>query len=58
MKQYLQNMKQANITTRNFPLSVQELRKKIGLKDGGDIFIFATTIADEKKVLLICKKAN
>jgi hypothetical protein len=58
MKQYLQNMKQANITTRNFPLSVQELRKKIGLKDGGDIFIFATTLADEKKVLLICKKAN
>lgn len=58
VKQYLHNMKQANITTRNFPLSVQELRKRTGLKDGGDIFIFATTLADEKKVLLICKKAN
>ena len=58
VKQYLQNIKQANITTRNFPLSVQELRKRIGLKEGGDIFIFATTLADEKKVLLICKKAN
>ncbi|GAB6010192.1 THUMP-like domain-containing protein [Dysgonomonas reticulitermitis] len=58
VKQYLHNIKQANITTRNFPLSVQELRKRTGLKDGGDIFIFATTLADEKKVLLICKKAN
>lgn len=58
MKQHLQNIRQANIATRNFPLSVQELRKKIGVKDGGDIFIFATTLADEKKVLLICRKAN
>ena len=55
VKQYLHNIKQANITTRNFPLSVQELRKRTGLKDGGDIFIFATTLADERKVLLICK---
>lgn len=58
VKQYLHNIKQANITTRNFPLSVQELRKRTGLKDGGDIFIFATTLADERKVLLICKKIN
>lgn len=58
VKQHLQKIKQANITTRNFPLPVQELRKRTGLKDGGDIFIFATTLADEKKVLLICKKVN
>lgn len=58
VKQYLHNIKQANITTRNFPLSVQELRKRIGLKEGGDIFIFATTLADERKVLLICKKID
>lgn len=58
VKQYLHNIKQANITTRNFPLSVQELRKRTGLKEGGDIFIFATTLADEKKVLLICKKID
>lgn len=56
VKQHLQNIKQANITTRNFPLSVQELRKRTGLKEGGEIFIFATTLANEKKVLLICKK--
>lgn len=58
VKQYLNNIKQANITTRNFPLSVQELRKRTGLKEGGDTFIFATTLADERKVLLICKKIN
>lgn len=57
MKEYLSDIKQANITTRNFPLSVQEIRKKTGLKDGGDIYIFATTLADERKVLLICHKA-
>lgn len=57
MKEYLSDIKQANITTRNFPLSVQEIRKKTGLKNGGDIYIFATTLADDRKVLLICHKA-
>ncbi|MBK5721955.1 SAM-dependent methyltransferase [Dysgonomonas sp. Marseille-P4677] len=57
LKMYLKDIKQANITTRNFPLSVQEIRKKTGLRDGGDAYIFATTLADEKRVLIICKKA-
>lgn len=56
IKTYFSNIKQANITTRNFPLSVQEIRKKTGIKEGGDIYIFATTLADEKKVLIVCKK--
>ena len=46
----------ANIQTRNFPDSVEEIRKKIKLKDGGSIFIFATTLMDSTKVLLICEK--
>ena len=46
----------ANIATRNFPLSVAELRKRLKLKDGGDTYIFATTLSDESKVLLIAKK--
>lgn len=58
VKQYLQPIKQANITTRNFPLSVQELRKRTGLKEGGETYIFATTLREEKKVLLICKKIS
>jgi len=56
VKLHLGHIKQANITVRNFPLSVQELRKRTGIKEGGDIYIFATTLANEKKVLLICKK--
>jgi hypothetical protein len=55
---YLNCIGQANITTRTFPLTVQELRKRTGIKEGGDTYIFATTLADEKKVLLICKKVE
>lgn len=46
---------QANITVRNYPMSVKEIRKKTGLKEGGDQYIFATTDVDSKKVLL-CEK--
>lgn len=46
----------ANIQTRNFPDSVEDIRKKTGLKDGGNIFIFATTLQDSTKTLLICEK--
>ena len=46
-----------NITTRNFPLSADELRKKLKVRDGGDVYIFATTIADNNYVLIICNKA-
>ena len=46
----------ANIQTRNFPDSVESIRKKTGLKDGGNIFIFATTLLDSTKTLLVCEK--
>ena len=42
----------ANITVRNFPIKADELRKKLKIKDGGDIYIFATTLADGRKVLI------
>lgn len=58
INKYLQGIKHANIATRNFPLSVAEIRKKTKLEDGGDIYIFATTLMNEKKSLLICKKAD
>jgi hypothetical protein len=48
----------ANIAVRNFPLSVAEIRKKTGIKDGGDRYIFATTLFDEQKVLIICLKES
>ncbi|MFY0651420.1 MAG: SAM-dependent methyltransferase [Cyclobacteriaceae bacterium] len=47
----------ANIATRNFPLSVQQIRKKTGLKDGGDQYIFATTLLNNKPMLIVCEKA-
>lgn len=42
----------ANITTRNFPLSVEELRKRTKIKEGGDVYLFATTLTDNTKVLI------
>jgi hypothetical protein len=47
----------ANLSTRNFPLSVAELRRRTRIADGGDVFLFATTLADEQKVLIRCRKA-
>ncbi len=48
--------KKANLAVRNFPMSVEDLRKKLDLAEGGNVFIFATTLLDESKVLLICEK--
>jgi hypothetical protein len=47
---------QTNITTRNFPLTAEELRKKTKLKDGGDAYLFATTLPGERKMLIKCHK--
>lgn len=46
----------ANLTTRNFPQSVEALRKKLQLKEGGSLYLFATTLADGQKVLLVTEK--
>lgn len=56
IKEHLSKIQQANIAVRNFPLSVQEIRKKTKIKEGGNTYIFATTLADERKVLLVCEK--
>ena len=55
-KQSLSGLTQANISIRNFPLTVNELRKKMGLKDGGEIYLFATTLWDDKRMLIRCDK--
>ena len=46
----------ANITIRNFPLSVAELRKKHGLKEGGERYLFFTTTMDQQKIVIHCRK--
>lgn len=56
IKELLGDIKQANITVRNFPDSVQALRKRLKLNDGGDNYLFATTVDTDKKVLIRCSK--
>lgn len=50
--------KKANITTRNFPETVAQIRKKTKLKDGGNSYLFFTTNINNKHIILICKKLN
>ena len=57
LKCHLSGITKANIATRNFPLSVAELRKRLKLKDGGETYIFATTLSNESHVLVITEKA-
>lgn len=49
--------RKANVKTRNFPLSVQDIKKKLSIKDGGEIYIFATTLMNNKHMLIVTKKA-
>lgn len=57
-KQILSHLKnnKANITTRNFPMSVEEIRKKLQIKDGGDIYLFFTEDKEQNKIVLITEK--
>lgn len=52
LKVLLEGVEKANLTVRNFPSSVAELRKKLKLKEGGDTYLFATTLASGEKVLI------
>ena len=54
----LKEIDRANISVRNFPLSVDQLRKKLKLKDGGNTYIFATTTTDGAHRLFICRKIS
>ena len=55
VKEMLAAEKKANLTVRNFPATVAELRKRLKLAEGGDTYLFATTLADGKKVLIRCQ---
>lgn len=56
LKEKLANIHQANITVRNFPLSVADLRKRLRLSEGGSMYIFATTLANGDRVLILCQR--
>lgn len=48
--------KQYNITTRNFPKTVSDIRKELEIKDGGEHYLFFTTNFENKKIVLVCEK--
>lgn len=56
IKSLLNDIKKANITIRNFPDTVQGLRKRLKIGEGGDTYIFATTLYNGEKVLIKCRK--
>ncbi|MDR2859348.1 MAG: SAM-dependent methyltransferase, partial [Mediterranea sp.] len=56
MRDLLSGLEKAHITVRNFPATVEELRKRIKLPDGGNVYLFAAMLADESKVLIRCEK--
>lgn len=56
LKAILKDTQRGNITVRNFPATVAELRKKLKLQDGGDTYFFATSLHDGKHALIKCKK--
>jgi len=58
LKSAMNGISQANLSIRNFPMSTDELKKKLKLRDGGSLYLFATTLGDGKKVLLLCRKID
>jgi len=52
LKNFLQTIDKASVAVRNFPLSVAELRKKIKIKEGSEIYLFATTLANGQHVIV------
>lgn len=57
LRNFLKGIQQANVAIRNFPISAEVLKKKLKLKDGGELFIFGTTDKNGKHLLLKCTKA-
>ena len=58
LKEALSGINQANVAVRNFPMSAVELKRRLKLRDGGDTFIFATTVANKGHQLFICRKIS
>ena len=56
LRQFLKDLKQANIAIRNFPSTVNELRKRLKIKEGGSVYIFATTLSNGSHILIRCEK--
>ncbi len=55
-KELLNDITEASVAVRNFPLSANEMRKALNLKESDENFVFGTTMMGEKKVVILCKK--
>lgn len=56
LKRTLSGITKANVSVRNFPLTAEQLKLKLKLKDGGEHYIFGTTDSDGQHVILVCRK--
>lgn len=56
LKRLKKEIPHANIAVRNFVMTADELRKKTGIKDGGDVYLFGAKVKDMGQMLLICRK--
>lgn len=56
VRKLLVGLKKVNLTVRGFPMSVAQLRKKLNLREGGDVYLFAGTLQDKSHVLIKCTK--
>lgn len=56
LKAHIGQIEYANVAVRNFPMTAEQLRKKLKLKDGGEVYIFGTTLQDGTHQLFICRK--
>ena len=56
LKKLSETTRKANISIRNYPNSVEDLRKKLKIKDGGDIYLYASTLSNQKKLIIECRK--
>ncbi len=58
LKAHLGPEARAHVTTRNFPDSVADFRRRTGIREGGDVYLFATTDLRNRLVVLVCEKAT
>ncbi len=56
LKRLKKEIPQANVAVRNFVMTADELRKKTGIKDGGEVYLFGAKVKDMGQMLLICRK--
>lgn len=58
VRKALRDIRQANVAVRNFPMRAEELRRRLKVSDGGDAYIFGTTVTGGQHVLIITKKIS